>query len=150
MTETMVKELTQMFTLATLEHAAGQHLDADGWRQYQDITDRFEEKQRALESAYVREYDAAERAGLIDDAGKIRRDFKPGFGVQDRFNPAALEREAHRKVRSAHQATLSDLADLKCHALGRLIASYADPPKALPSGPIQSPANNMASQTRPR
>ena len=160
MTEFLTGELKRTFERATLEHIAKHNLGGDGWQAYRQITERYEHARAELERTYAREYDTrveVARAALVEDAGIMRREFTPRFGALDRFNPAAINRQAHRSVRHAHEAELSHLDDIKCDALSHMIAALDRPPHPIsPSAdpqnprPAHTPASITTSPTRSR
>lgn len=160
MTEFLTGELKRTFERATLEHTAKHNLGSEGWQAYRQITERYQQARAELERTYAREYDTrveVARAALIEEAGIMRREFTPRFGAQDRFNPAAINRQAHRWVRGAHKAQLSKLENRKCDALAQMIAAHDRPPLPMPRsadpqnpGPAQTPASITKSPTRSR
>lgn len=160
MTDTLTNDLKRTFERATLEHTAKHNLGGDGWNAYQKITEEFEQSRVALERSYAREYDTrveVARAALIDEAGIMRREFTPRFGAQDRFNPAAIDRQAHRSVRRAHEAARLHLENKESDALRQVIDTFGRPPPVIPAppdrpdpGPKHPPAMITTSPTRPR
>ena len=96
-------ELRQTFELSSLKLQAMKGFAPDDWREFQKITDRFEDLRRFETRNYNLEFVArVEQATrkLIDKAGSKNKSFKHRFFGNDQFDKEAIRRQAQIQVRS--------------------------------------------------
>ncbi len=90
----------------------GQKHKSQELKDFENISEKFDKRRTDTERLYRAEYttrvEIARRA-LIDKAGSKVRDFKPSFGMIDRFNSRDLTRQAQLNVRSDHQRSMDRL-----------------------------------------
>ena len=118
-------EVRATFEKAALRHEAAKGLDGEEWARYRrihsdhDAQVRFE--QRAFELEYRTRFEIA-RKRLIAKAGDRHLALKHRWFGQDRFDKAAIDRQADRDVRAAHRNLLTHLEARRNEALDALFA----------------------------
>lgn len=105
-------DVKSAFELASLRREAMTLLKPDAWQDYTKLRDRFDGLKRYEERHYRLDYDTrveTEKKRLIDKAGAKDKSHKPIWARDDRFNPAAIAKQAHRNVRHAHLQEMTRL-----------------------------------------
>ena len=113
MTEDLTNALQMTFDEAVMRHEARSLKEGQHWEQAREIMERGEGERAALEDIYLREYDSrveTVRKRLVDDAGKPDLNHPAPYG-RDKFDSETLTRQAHREVRSNHDADLQQSLD---------------------------------------
>jgi len=103
MAGSITDELKNTFALATLRRESLKILNADEWKVYQKITNRFADQKRFEQRAFELEYKTrveVARKRLINQAGQVRKSFQPVWARNDRFDRDAITRQAHRQVKA--------------------------------------------------
>lgn len=101
----LVNEIKQTFDLEKLRLDAAKKLNAQEWPDFLKLRESYEGKRRFAGRAYQLEYKervAMARLRLIDKAGQKNRAFTPPWSGNDRFDKAAIDRQAKRQVRHAY------------------------------------------------
>lgn len=123
------QDLQRTFDLAGLRREARTLATAEDWRGLQAIREKFETARQEEASRYRAEYTTrveTARKQLIDEAGRIRREHThPWFG-RDRFDKAAILRQAHRQVRADHTRALVHIDREETHALDALLERVSE------------------------
>ena len=98
-------ELRRTFDLAILRREAEAGLRGQDWQRYREIKESFEAKRQAqtreFKASYSAHFEMARRR-LIDKAGGKTRNFTPFWSQNDRFDRAAINRQADREVRATY------------------------------------------------
>lgn len=117
-------DVKKSFELAGLRREAMSILKPDAWQDYTELRDRFDGLKRYEERHYHLEYNTrveTEKKRLIDKAGAKDRNFMPIWSRNDRFNPAAIQKQAHRNVRHAHSQEMARLDQQETRAIESLM-----------------------------
>ena len=118
------EELKRTFDLAALRREAAKTLTATEWKELQNIkkthddTRRFENRQYEME--YRTRVEVA-RKRLINQAGAKSKDFKHRWFGQDRFDKAAIHRQAQRNVRNQHHQLMAGIDQQESRAIRQLL-----------------------------
>ncbi len=98
-------EIKRTFDLASLKHQAARDFNAQEWKAYRKITQKFYElrrfEQRTYEIEYKTRFEVA-RKRLINRAGAKSKDFKHRWFGNDQFDKSVINRQAERNVRNSH------------------------------------------------
>lgn len=116
--------LTRLFEIVSLQHESYRQLSGDDWSRYRAIRAHYESERTVLNDSYRREYDTrveTARADLLSRATAKRWDHRPPLTSHSRLNTRAIERQAHRQVRDAHNADLTNLETRECDHIRALI-----------------------------
>ena len=143
----LTKAIKLTFDHASLRYEASKKLTAEEWKAYQQIRQRGEAERRHAERLYRDEYQTrveSERQNLLRAAGAKSIDLKPRFTGIDRFDKAALNRQAHRNVRQLHYWDMVKLDKREDEALRALLAQadQRQRPKPAPALPQQTYNND--------
>lgn len=114
------KEIRSLFAKAALEHEAAKNLNGDEWAAYREIQEAHAAQVRREERLYRAEYKTrleTARKRIIDQAGIKTAKLLPRWLGGDGFDSAAIDRQADRNVRHAHERLLSRLDQGKEAAL---------------------------------
>lgn len=107
MTLSIDHELKQTFALATLRQQAKQLRKPEHWARASDVQQQAMKLRKWEDDSYANRYETRVEVAvrrLMHDAGSQgRRDYKPDGTGSDRFSADALERQAQREVRQAHE-----------------------------------------------
>ncbi len=117
------KEIKRTFDLAGLHQMAAKHLNGSDWNKYQSIREKFENLKRQEEDRYHTEYDTrveVARKRLIDKNGQNGRAFTWKILGSDKFDKAAIDRQANRTVKDDHHKTMAKLEDREIQAIETL------------------------------
>jgi hypothetical protein len=83
---------------------------------FQKLTEKHDGRMRFERRRYELEYKTrveVARKELIDQAGSKGRTFIPIWGGADRFDKAAIDRQAHRQVRHNHEKLMGRMNEAK-------------------------------------
>lgn len=119
----LAEEVRRTFELASLRQEASARYTADEWKSYQEIRRDHAVARRDLEQAYERDYPARfekARQKLIDEAGSKPLDFIPRWLGRDRFDKAAIDRQARTAVLKAHRDDVAVVDKSELNALGEI------------------------------
>lgn len=140
MSLSLAEQIKRTFDLASLRYEASLNLSDRDWQTYQRICGRYDEQRFSAERRYREEYDTrveAARQTLLEKAGKKERSFIPWFGRTDRFDSAALERQAHREVQGRHRAAMWKLDEQEQDEIRSLLSEARS--KLLAVAPTSEP-----------
>ncbi len=103
-------ELRRAFHLASMRKEYKDILTGRQREQARKLIERCEDLRKREDSLYEARFltrvEEARRK-LINQAGAVRKEFKPGWMGEDRFNKAATLRQAQRDVRAHHQRRIA-------------------------------------------
>ncbi|MBN9039333.1 MAG: hypothetical protein J0H53_24990 [Rhizobiales bacterium] len=121
---TIAEELDRAFDLASLRREARTIGRPHQWRAANDHLDRCrharEREQRLYQARYPTRVEAARRR-LIDEAAKKGFELKPRWAGDDRFDKAAIQRQAERDVRRAHEGRLLRIEEFERQGLRAIV-----------------------------
>lgn len=106
------KQIRQAYKLASLRHEAAKMLRGNDQVAYSKVVMAFAEQRKLEIQSFHNEYRTrveVERKRLIDQAGEKNRNFQHRWFGSDRFDKAAITRQAQRNVRHHHESTLARL-----------------------------------------
>lgn len=105
------QQLRQTFALATLRQQAGYLKKPEHWARASEVQEHASKLRKKEEDDYANRYatrvEVAVRRLMHDAGSRNRRDYNPAGTGTDRFSPDALERQAQREVRQAHERRTS-------------------------------------------
>ena len=117
-------ELRRTFHLAAMRKEYKHILTGRQREQARKLIERCEDlRQREgklYEARFLTRVEEA-RKKLIDQAGAVRKEFKPGWVGEDRFNKAATLRQAQRDVRAHHQRRIARIDSQESTQLSGLL-----------------------------
>ncbi|MGJ8572280.1 MAG: hypothetical protein ACSHXI_16440 [Hoeflea sp.] len=105
-------QIRQTFKLASLRHEAAKNLRGEDQVAYSKVVMAYAEQRKSEIQTYQNEYQTrveVERKRLIDKAGEKNKTFQHRWFGADKFDKAAITRQAHRNVRQDHESTLARL-----------------------------------------
>uniref|UniRef100_A0A2A4YYX0 Uncharacterized protein n=1 Tax=OCS116 cluster bacterium TaxID=2030921 RepID=A0A2A4YYX0_9PROT len=105
-------ELRHSFGLASLQREASKILTAKEWKDFQAIQKKYTDIGRSEHRIYELEYTTrveVAKKRLINKAGSKTKTFNHPWARNDRFDKAAINRQAHRHVRNQHMQLMSHL-----------------------------------------
>ena len=105
-------QIRQTFKLASLRHEAAKNLRGEDQVAYSKVVMAYAEQRKSETQAYQNEYRTrveVERKRLIDKAGEKNKGFQHRWFGSDKFDKAAITRQAQRNVRHDHERTLARL-----------------------------------------
>ena len=108
----MTNQIRQTFKLASLRHEAAKNLRGEDQVAYSKVVMAYAEQRKAKIQSYQSEYRTrveVERKRLIDKAGEKNKTFQHRWFGSDKFDKAAITRQAQRNVRQDHERTLARL-----------------------------------------
>jgi hypothetical protein len=108
----MTNQIRQTFKLASLRHEAAKNLRGEDQVAYSKVVMAYAEQRKAEIQSYQSEYRTrveVERKRLIDKAGEKNKTFQHRWFGSDKFDKAAITRQAQRNVRQDHERTLARL-----------------------------------------
>lgn len=117
-------DLKRTFGIATLRREAAKILNASEWKELQGIKKKFLNQAKFEKRAHELEYDTrveVMRKRLSNQAGSKTRDFKRRWFGNDRFDKAAIDRQAHRLVRNQLHQSLGRLEIQETRAINALM-----------------------------
>jgi hypothetical protein len=126
------KELRQLFARAALQHEAARGLSGDGWAEYQKIYAEHAAEVRLQERQYLTEYQSrfeATRRKIIDQGGLVDRKPAPRWSGRDGFGAAAIDHQADREVRMAHDALLERMKAQRETLVDKLFETHGVSPR---------------------
>ena len=101
---------------AHLQREAAKTLTSAEWIEFQKLTAEYDGRIRFEQRRYELEFKTrveVARQKLIDQAGSKGRTFIPIWGGADRFDKAAIDRQAHRQVRHDHEKLMGRMNEAK-------------------------------------
>ncbi|GMG84975.1 hypothetical protein LNKW23_41910 [Paralimibaculum aggregatum] len=128
MTSRLSDEVRRTFELASRRREAKQLRTGEDWRSLQQVQVHFAKAQREEKRTFRAEYETrveAEKQKLIDKAADQDPTPKPWWSREDKFGRAAIERQAHRNVRRAHEKSIARLEERESEALKTLMTRAA-------------------------
>lgn len=120
------RDITRAFELASLKREASKILTGDEWAQYQKIREAFDGQRRFEQRNHELEYQTRfeiARKRRIDQAGKKDRKLAHRWLGNDGFDKAAIDRQAHRDVRDAHEKAIAALEEQEITRINGLLGS---------------------------
>lgn len=123
MTLSVQQELRRVFELASLQRLAG-GLSEEIQLEVVKLRARCDEARAREKDLFVERYDTRvelARRKIIDEAAAWRREFRPSWAPEDRFNSADTLRQAQREVRRAHHRRVERIDDYERTRLTALI-----------------------------
>ena len=123
------EELRRTFELATLRKEAKAIKSPDQWWEIQDLRWRCIDAREKEKKLYLNRHSARveqRRRQLIDEAGTVRREHKPGWAGSDRFDPDITFRQAQRDVRLAHARRIQRIDDFERDRLTVLVDRFRE------------------------
>lgn len=124
MTFNTSEELKRTFDQASLNNVARKTLTGDEWKEFQRITKKHDDAIAFEQRAYELEYDTrveVARQRLSRKAGEKNKDFKHRWFGSDKFDKAALTRQARRQVEGEHNELIGFMTDRKIKAQKSLL-----------------------------
>jgi hypothetical protein len=124
MAMTLAEELRLTFDLASMRQEAKHIQTPRQWAMANDIGLQARKLRDTEKRLFVERYDSrvetAQRR-LIDEGARQRREFKPVGTGADRFDRAAINRQAQRDVRAAHERRLTRIDRIELRELRMLV-----------------------------
>jgi hypothetical protein len=120
----LAEQLRRSFDLATLKRQARTLKTARHWQQANHLMLRCDALRTKELRLYRERYDTrveVECRRLLHDSASARRELKPNWIGQDRFNAADLLRQARRNVLAHHENRLGRLDALETRELRRIV-----------------------------
>lgn len=107
-----IDKLSTVFKLRSIRRVGAEMLKGSEKEAFKTIHTGFEKERLKADQFYRAEYKTrveVERRRLIDEAGSHKKEFKPSYGMFDRFNNNDLKRQSQLNVRSDHIRTMDRL-----------------------------------------
>ncbi len=117
-------EIKRTFDLASLKHQAAKDFTTNEWKAYRKIGQKYDGLRRYEQRTYEMEYKTrveVARKRLINKAGSKTKDFKHRWFGNDQFDRSAINRQAHRNVRSAHDQLMAGIDSQQARETSRLL-----------------------------
>lgn len=137
-------ELRRAFHLAAMRKEYKDILTGRQRQQARELIERCDAARKRegslYEARFLTRVEEARRK-LIDQAGAIKKEFKPGWMGEDRFNKAATLRQAQRDVRAHHQRRIARIDSQESTQLSGLLT------KARKENRIQGKARDAFNKT---
>jgi hypothetical protein len=146
MTLTLREELLAAFDLATKRHEAQVLQKTQDWAIHQKLKQNFQDKRLEAQKLYESEYDARvqqARQDLLKSTQTRKHEMRGPFGSYN-LGKDALERQAHKRVREDHEATMTHINKQETQALDGLLAN------AVKRGVIKDQARQAFTRTADR
>ena len=118
------EEIKRTFDLANLNHQAAKDFNAQEWKSYRKIIEKYDGlrrfEQRTFEVEYKTRVEVA-RKRLINKAGSKTKEFKhPWFG-NDQFDKSAITRQARRNVRGNQNQLIAGIDNQQARETAKLL-----------------------------
>lgn len=124
MESTVTEEIRRTFDLAALRREAASIRTPRLWEDVVDIKRRCQAARTKEKDLYVTRYDSrveTVRRRLVDEAGVITRDFRPGWAGEDNFSPDTTLRQAEREVRERHHSRIGRIDEYERQGLREVV-----------------------------
>lgn len=125
MPSSISEDLKRTFGIAALRKEAAKILNAQEWKELQAIKKRYADQTNFEKRSFALEYEGrveTMRRRLINQAGEKNTDHKPRFFGVDKFDKAAINRQAERLVRNQHYQVLGHLENQEIREVESLMA----------------------------
>lgn len=117
-------ELHRTFELVTLRREAAALRSPEYWKETSDLKRRCQSARTREKDLFATRFDARveqARRRIIDAAGSVTRDLKPGWAGEDAFSPDVTLRRAEREVRNRHERRIGRIDDFEATRLRDLV-----------------------------
>lgn len=120
----LAEHLRRSFDLATLKREARALKTGRHWEQANHLMLRCDALRTKETKLYRERYDTrveAEYRRILNASASMRRELKPNWIGQDRFNSGDLLRQARRNVLTRHESRLQQMDALETRELRRIV-----------------------------
>lgn len=129
MADDLKQEIRALFDNAALRNQATKSFSGEDWAAYRKLQENHSAQVRLQERRFELEYQTRlelARQRIIDQGGAREKNLVHRWFGSDKFNAAAIDRQAHREIHRAHEGLLARMDSENEAAIEKLFRTSGD------------------------